>query len=84
MESWLRIAIFAVILISFVRRLLKLKSRPGVPAPSSNVPSPQDNLPSTMGNEFPSTITPPVSRPRSGRKNDFRDVPPPPENPDLG
>ena len=27
MESWLRIAIFAVILISFVRRLLKSRAR---------------------------------------------------------
>jgi hypothetical protein len=84
MESWLRIAIFAVVLISFVRRLLKVKSRAGAPTPPSNIPSPQVDLPPTMQNEFPSTISPPLARPRSGRKNDFRDVPPPPENPDLG
>jgi hypothetical protein len=37
-----------------------------------------------MQSEFPTTISPSMSRPRYGRKNDFRDVPPPPENPDLG
>ena len=82
MESWLRIAIFAVILISFVRRLLKSRAR--IPTAPSNVPSPQANLPPPMQSEFPPTISPSMSRPRYGRKNDFRDVPPPPENPDLG
>ncbi|MGA9353900.1 MAG: hypothetical protein WBV46_09440 [Terriglobales bacterium] len=84
MESWLRIAIFAVILISFLRRLLKIKGRAAVPTPPPNVPSAQVNLPPTVQNEFPSTITPSMTRPRFGRKNDFRDVPPPPENPNLG
>ncbi|MGA7684930.1 MAG: hypothetical protein WCC32_18445 [Terriglobales bacterium] len=90
MDSWLRIAIFAVILLSFVRRLLKSRAR--IPAPPSQVPSPRGNLPSTMQNEFPSTMqnefpsttVPPMARTRYGKKNDFRDVPPPPENPDLG
>lgn len=82
MDSWLRIAIFAVILLSFVRRLLKSRAR--IPAPPSQVPSPRGNLPSTMQNEFPSTTVPPMARTRYGKKNDFRDVPPPPENPDLG
>jgi hypothetical protein len=85
MDSWLRIAIFAVILLSFVRRLLKSRAR--IPAPSSQgtvPPTMQNEFPSTVQNEFPPTITPAMARPRFGRKNDFRDVPPPPENPDLG
>ena len=71
MDSWLRIAIFALILLSFLRRILKVKAqrRPSSPALQSTVPP---------------TITPTIGRPRSGRKNDFRDVPPPPENPELG
>jgi hypothetical protein len=44
----------------------------------------QNEFPATMQNEFPATMSPPLTRPRYGRKNDFRDVPPPPENPDLG
>jgi hypothetical protein len=82
MDSWLRIAVFVVILLSFLRRLLKSRAR--VSTPPSNVPSPQANLPPTMRNQFPATISPSMSRPRYGKKNDFRDVPPPPENPDLG
>jgi len=30
------------------------------------------------------TLTSVPPRPRQGRKNDFRDIPPPPENPELG
>lgn len=80
-NSWVRFAIFAVILFSFLRRILKAKTRSGrVPSPRtpSNIPSVQ-----TAQTNFPST-TPRMAQPRSGRKNDFRDVPPPPENPDLG
>ena len=85
-NSWVRIAIFAVILISFLRRVLKVKARSGVPsAPArSGLPSSmQAKFPSSLQSKFPATITPTMARP-SGRKNDFRDVPPPPENPDLG
>jgi hypothetical protein len=64
-DTWLRIAIFAVILISFLRRIFKIKAQGRPPAPQSN---------------FPQT----VPQPRRGKKNDFRDVPPPPENPELG
>jgi hypothetical protein len=71
MDSWLRIAIFALILLSFLRRILKVKAQRRPPSPAS-----QSTLPPTM--------TPTISRPRSGKKNDFRDVPPPPENPELG
>ena len=71
MESWLRIAVFAVILLSFLRRIMKMKNQGG-------------SRPPVRQNEVPSTITPAMSRPRSGKKNDFRDVPPPPENPELG
>ena len=67
MESWLRIAIFVVILLSFLRRILKVKAERRPPSPTV-----QGNPP------------PPMTRLRSGRKNDFRDVPPPPENPELG
>lgn len=86
-NSWVRIAIFAVILISFLRRILKAKARSGVPTPpaQSGLPSSmQAKYPSSLQSKFPATITPTMARPLSGRKNDFRDVPPPPENPDLG
>ena len=67
MDSWLRIAIFAFILLSFLRRIFKLKAQGGAkPAPTAGVPPAQ------------------MRRPMQGRKNDFRDIPPPPENPDLG
>ena len=76
MESWFRIAIFALILISFLRRIFKIKAQSRPSAPKT-----QNNFPSTpMRNSFPSTM----ARPRQGKKNDFRDVPPPPENPELG
>ena len=87
MDSWVRFAIFAVILLSFLRRVLKAKTQSRIPsptAPSNLPPTMQNNFPSTIKTKFPSTITPAMARPRSGRKNDFRDVPPPPENPDLG
>jgi hypothetical protein len=29
-------------------------------------------------------VPPRTTRPSRGRKNDFRDIPPPPENPELG
>lgn len=72
MDSWIRLAIFALILLSFLRRIVKARSRTGVPAPKQRIPE--------MRNEGPPVFV----RPRGGRKNDFRDVPPPPENPDLG
>lgn len=31
-----------------------------------------------------SNVPPRMRRPAQGRKNDFRNVPPPPENPELG
>jgi hypothetical protein len=75
MESWLRIAVFAVILLSFLRRIVKMKNQG---RPSSSAP------PTRAPRSATPTITPTIARPRYGRKNDFRDVPPPPENPDLG
>jgi len=94
-NSWVRFAIFAVILVSFLRRVLKAKARSGVPsrpapgglsssAQAKFPPAMQSEFPATMQSKFPATVTPTMARPRSGRKNDFRDVPPPPENPDLG
>jgi len=67
MDSWIRIAIFALILLSFLRRIAKAKAqgRMQAPAPRGNV-------------------TPTLARPRAGKKDDFRDVPPPPENPWSG
>lgn len=76
MDSWLRIAVFAIILLSFLRRIVKMKNQ-GAP----RFPAQQSKVPSTR---TPATITPTLGRPRSGQKNDFRDVPPPPENPELG
>jgi len=72
MDSWLRIAIFALILLSFLRRIFKIKAqgRLSRPAPQTNIP--------------PANIPQRIARPRSARKNDFRDIPPPPENPELG
>jgi len=67
MDSWLRLVIFVLILLSFLRRISKARTR----ANSSSLPG-QNNLP------------PATTRSRQGRKNDFRDIPPPPENPNLG
>jgi len=78
-SSWLRFAIFALILISFLRRIAKVKAQRKVPSQAS-----PGRAGATLQGKFPSTITPTMARPRSGRKNDFRDIPPPPENPDLG
>ncbi len=77
MDSWLRIAIFALILISFLRRIFKAKTQGGIPSPAK-----QSGLPQTMAQ--PTMTQPSMMRPSRGRKNDFRDVPPPPENPELG
>lgn len=78
METWIRIAIFALILLSLLRRIFKANAQrrtSGVPSP----PSIPQNPASKMRHTFPLTL----SRP-SGKKNDFRDIPPPPENPELG
>lgn len=56
MEQWIRLAIFGVILISFLRRIFKA---------------------GTQRN------TDPRARAVRSRKDDFRDYPPPPENPEL-
>jgi hypothetical protein len=58
MAQLLRVAVFAFILIQFLRRIFKARTQGKVP--------------------------PAATRPARGRKNDFRDVPPPPENPELG
>jgi hypothetical protein len=73
METWIRLAIFALILFSFLRRISKARTRTNVPSPKTQTPEMQSRIPPTK-----------FSRPRGGRKNDFRDVPPPPENPELG
>jgi hypothetical protein len=72
MEMWIRIAIFALILFSFFRRIAKARTRTNIPSPRMRTPEMQSQVPSNY------------LRTRGGRKNDFRDVPPPPENPDLG
>jgi hypothetical protein len=72
MDTWIRLAIFALILLSFLRRIVKAKNRTGAPAPNRQPPVENNQAP------------PVFMRPASGRKNDFRDVPPPPENPELG
>jgi hypothetical protein len=86
-NSWVRFAIFAAILFSFLRRILKVKKQSRAPSPPAQAnlpPTAQPEFSQSMPNNFPQTITPTMARPRSGRKNDFRDVPPPPENPNLG
>jgi hypothetical protein len=72
METWIRIAIFALILLSFLRRIAKARTRTNIPSPKTQTPETQTQVP------------PNYLRTRGGRKNDFRDVPPPPENPELG
>jgi hypothetical protein len=101
MESWIRLAVFILILFSFLRRIAKVKSRPNIlpnlpreapPAstgPFSTNPASTDSISTGPfskpgSNRPPDRITPTFSRPRYGKKNDFRDVPPPPENPQLG
>lgn len=76
MESWIRFAILALVFASFLRRIFKMSAqrRTSAPATFEKVP------PSTV----PTTITASQPRPRFGRKNDFRDIPPPPENPNMG
>ncbi|MFZ1918309.1 MAG: hypothetical protein WAU58_12095 [Terriglobales bacterium] len=71
MDTWIRLGIFALILFSFLRRISKARTRTNIPRPTPNAGTPQ-------------RITPTLSRPQQGKKNDFRDVPPPPENPELG
>ncbi len=58
LAQWMRLLIFVLIILSFVRRIFKARTQGKVP--------------------------PTVTRPQRGKKNDFRDVPPPPENPELG
>jgi len=70
-ETWIRLAIFALILLSFLRRISKARTRTNVPGPAPNAGT-------------PGRITPTLLRPQQGKKDDFRDVPPPPENPELG
>ncbi len=62
-EQWIRLAIFALVIFSFVRRFVKARSQ-------------------SSKTQRGTSIRP--ARPVAGRKNDFRDVPPPPENPELG
>ena len=68
LDTWLRIAIFALILLSFLRRISKAQADKISSSPIAGTPG-----------EFSSTLPRP-----QGKKNDFRDVPPPPENPELG
>jgi hypothetical protein len=70
MDTWIRLGIFALILFSFLRRISKARTRTNIPRPAPNAGT-------------PARITPTFLRPQ-GKKNDFRDVPPPPENPELG
>jgi len=71
METWIRLAIFALILLSFLRRISKARTRTNIPSPGKQNASTKEGLSQTL------------LRPQ-GKKNDFRDVPPPPENPELG
>ncbi|HUB03162.1 MAG TPA: hypothetical protein VL983_10765 [Terriglobales bacterium] len=68
MEEWFRFAFIAVFIIIFLRRAFRIKT-------------PSSPKQTTMTQP---TMTPIPPRPRQGKKNDFRDIPPPPENPELG
>jgi hypothetical protein len=72
MATWIRLAIFALILLSFLRRISKARTRTNSPGPGKQNASTKEQVPQTL------------LRPQQGKKNDFRDVPPPPENPELG
>jgi hypothetical protein len=97
MESWFRLAMFGLIIFSFLRRIFKARKRTDIPTPNTPAQTPPvEKTPfgKTAVNrtpiEFAGSASPPIrvtptfSRPRYGKKNDFRDVPPPPENPQLG
>jgi hypothetical protein len=91
METWIRLVVFALILLSLLRRISKARTRTNIPRPtpnsgaanagSANARTVNAGMPNVGG---PGRITPTLVRPRQGKKNDFRDVPPPPENPELG
>ncbi len=78
--TWVRFAIFGLILFQLLRRILKAAVQ------NTNARS---NVPPVTA-QTPINVFPPRSafgsgaRPVFGKKNDFRDVPPPPENPELG
>ena len=72
MDTWIRLAIFALILLSFLRRIFKAQTRANVPGPAKQNANTQERVSQAF------------ARPLQGKKNDFRDVPPPPENPELG
>jgi hypothetical protein len=71
MDTWIRLAILALILISFLRRIFKARTQTNIPSPAKQNANARQGVPQTL------------FRPQ-GKKNDFRDVPPPPENPELG
>ena len=68
MEQWFRFAFVALFIILFLRRAFRIKTR---------------TTPNQTTMTQPTTISV-LPRPRQGKKNDFRDIPPPPENPELG
>jgi len=78
--TWVRFAIFGLILFQLLRRILKAAAQ------NTNA---RGNVPPVTA-QTPGIVYPPRSvftsgaRPVFGKKNDFRDVPPPPENPELG
>lgn len=78
--TWVRFAIFGLILFQLMRRLFKAAAQNG---------NARSNMP-PVTTRTPVNVFPPVNvfaggrRPVFGKKNDFRDVPPPPENPELG
>lgn len=69
MEQWFRFAFVALFILLFLRRAFRIKTRTTSPAQTTVTQ--------------PTTLSVP-RRPRQGKKNDFRDIPPPPENPELG
>ncbi len=87
MESWIRLGVFVLILFSFLRRIINVRRRPSI-LPKTSVPRPSastNSFPQTESGTAPTRVPQTFSLPKFGtKKNDFRDVPPPPENPQLG
>jgi hypothetical protein len=73
MEQWLRFGFVALFILLFLRRAFRIKTRT----------SPNQTTPNQTTVSQPAMMSVPP-RPRRGKKDDFRDIPPPPENPELG
>lgn len=81
MEQWLRFAFVAVFILLFLRRIFRLGTRT---SPNQTTSQPTVSQPRMTQPRMSQPTMFSGPRTRQGKKNDFRDVPPPPENPELG